>query len=137
MAASEPLVSRFFTHVVYSIYRTLTREESGMVGAIICRAEAQGLRLSALYAVLDCSRMIRSPHLLAALAFWEYAEASARRIFGDRLEDHLAEVILDALRVRGPLTLTGLHATFGRHRSAADLAAALSRLEATGRPGGA
>jgi len=115
------------------VYGTLTREESGMVGAIVGRAEAQVLRLSALYAVLDRSRMIRTPHLLSALAFWEYAEASARRIFGDRLGDHVAEVILDALRSRGPLALTGLHATFGRHRSAAELAAALSRLEATGR----
>jgi hypothetical protein len=39
---------------------------------------------------------------------------------------------LEALRVRGPLTLTGLHATFGRHLSAAELGAALARLEATG-----
>lgn len=104
-----------------------------MVGAIIGRAEAQVLRLSALYAVLDRSRMIRTPHLLAVLAFCEYAEDSAQRIFGDRLGDHVAEVILDALRSRGPLAVTGLHAAFGRHRSAAELAAALSRLEATGR----
>jgi hypothetical protein len=82
------------------VYGTLTRGEPEMVGAIIGRAEAQVLRLSALYAVLDRSRMIRTPHLLAALAFWEYAEASARRIFGDRLGDHVAEVILDALRAR-------------------------------------
>lgn len=31
------------------------------------------------------------------------------------------------------LALTGLHATFGRHPPDAELAAALSRLEATGR----
>lgn len=66
------------------VYGTLTREEAGIVGAIIGRAEAQVLRLSALYAVLDRSATIRLPHLLAALALWEYAEASARRIFGDR-----------------------------------------------------
>jgi hypothetical protein len=82
------------------------------------------------FAVLDRSRMIRAPHLWAALAFWEYAKDSARRILGDRLGDHVAEVILDALRAQGPLALTGLHAVFGRHRSAAE---ALSRLEATGR----
>jgi hypothetical protein len=68
----------------------MTREVSAMVGAIIGRAEAQVLRLSALYAVLDRSRMIRTSHLLAALAFWEYAEDSAQRIFGDRLGDHVA-----------------------------------------------
>lgn len=115
------------------VYGTLTREEAGVVGAIIGRAEAQVLRLSALYAVLDRSATIRLPHLLAALALWEYAEASARRIFGNRLGDHVAEAILEALHRQGPLTLTSLHATFARHRSAAELAAALGRLEATGR----
>src|SRR5262249_44708860 len=92
------------------VYGTLTRAESGLVGAIIGRAEDQVLRVSALYAVLDRSRMIRTQRLLTALGLWEYAEASARRILGDRLGDHVAEVILDGLRARGPLTLTGLHA---------------------------
>jgi hypothetical protein len=118
-----------------AVYGTLTREEPGMVGAVIGRAEVQVLRLSILYAVLDRSKEVLTPHLLAALALWEYAKASARRIFGDRMGDHVAEAILEALRVRGPLTLTGLHATFGRHRSAAELGAALARLEVPVRPG--
>jgi hypothetical protein len=69
---------------------------------------------------------------LAALAVWEYAEASARRIFGDRLGDQVAEAIVEALRVRGPQTLTGLHALFGRHRTAWELGTAVARLEASG-----
>jgi hypothetical protein len=84
-------------------------------------------------ASLDRVTTIRLPHLLAALALWGYAEASARRIFGDRLGDPVAEASLEALWVRGPLTLTGLHAVFGRHRSAGELSSALERLEATGR----
>jgi len=115
-----------------AVYATLTREEPGMVGGVIGRAEVQVLRLSILYAVLDGSTEVRTPHLLAALAVWEYAEASARRIFGDRLGDQVAEAILEALRVRGPQTLTGLHALFGRHRSAGELGAAVARLEGTG-----
>ncbi len=67
------------------IYPQLAEAEQGLVAAIISRAEAQVLRLSALYAVLDRSPMIREPHLLAALAVWDYAEASARRIFGSLL----------------------------------------------------
>jgi hypothetical protein len=74
-----------------AVYGTLTREEPGMVGTVIGRAEVQVLRLSILYAVLDRSKEVLTPHLLAALALWEYAKASARRIFGDRLGDHVAE----------------------------------------------
>ncbi len=39
-------------------------------------------RLALLYALLDSSDNIRSEHLKAAVAFWKYAEDSARLIFG-------------------------------------------------------
>ncbi len=40
------------------------------------------IRLALLYALLDSSDNIRSEHLKAAVAFWKYAEDSARLIFG-------------------------------------------------------
>ena len=40
------------------------------VGAITGRAEAQTLRLSLLYALMDASRVIRCEHILAASAIW-------------------------------------------------------------------
>jgi hypothetical protein len=48
--------------------RSRSTATAGLVGAIIGRAEAQVLRLYALYAVLDGVATIRLPHLLAALA---------------------------------------------------------------------
>jgi hypothetical protein len=124
------------------VYPALSEGEPGMVGAILNRAEAQVLRLSTLYAVLDRSASIGVAHIRAALALWDYAERSARRIFGRRLGVSLADVLLEALRARGPLTATAISGLFGRHRSAEDLHQALdllrdlglvaSRVEATG-----
>jgi hypothetical protein len=48
-------------------YATLSQAESGLHRAATGRAEAQVLRLSALYAALDRSPLIRLPHLEAAL----------------------------------------------------------------------
>jgi hypothetical protein len=110
------------------VYPALSEGEPGMVGAILNRAEAQVLRLSTLYAVLDRSAAIRVPHLRAALALWDYAERSARRIFGRRLGVPLADVLLEALRARGPLTATAISGLFGRHRSAEELHQALDLL---------
>jgi hypothetical protein len=45
------------------------------------RAEAQVLRLSAIYAALDRSAFIEPAHLQAALAVWDYCQASARLFF--------------------------------------------------------
>ena len=55
----------------YDIYYDLSTGKPGLVGAISARAEAQVLRLSCLYALLDCSSVISSCHLEAALAVWQ------------------------------------------------------------------
>ena len=55
--------------------------QPGLLGAVISRAEAQVLRLSVLYAILDKSRLICPDHLQAAwLAVWRYCEESATSI---------------------------------------------------------
>jgi hypothetical protein len=107
------------------VYPALSEGEPGMVGAILNRAEAQVLRFSTLYAVLDRSAEIGVAHLRAALALWDYAERSARRIFGRRLGVPLADGLFEALRARGPLTATAISGLFGRHRSAEELHQAL------------
>ena len=114
------------------VYPTLSEGEPGMVGAILNRAEAQVLRLSTLYAVLDCAVEIRVAHLRAALALWDYAERSARRIFGRRLGVPLADILLEELRGRGPLTATAISGLFGRPRSAEELHQALDLLRDLG-----
>ncbi len=68
-------------------------------------------------------------HLLAALAVWEHAEASARWVFGDALGDRAADAILDALRRRGEMSRTDISDLFAHHESAARIRAALLALE--------
>src|SRR5262249_33876043 len=73
------------------VYSDLSAERPGLTGALLARAEAHVLRLSTLYAVLDCSTVVRPEHLLAALAVWDFCEASARYVFGDSLGDPVAD----------------------------------------------
>jgi hypothetical protein len=114
-------------------YHDLSEPKTGMLGAITSRAEAQVLRLSLLYAVLDESLAIRSEHLLAALAFWKHCEASARYIFGDALGDPVADSILAAIsESEDGLTRTEISNLLGRNKSAGRIAAALAVLEERG-----
>jgi len=117
-----------------AVYGTLSEGKPGLLGAIISRAEAQVLRLSVLYALLDCSATIRVDHLKAALAIWEYCEESARLIFGKRLGDPTADRILEALRTAGATGMTDndIYELFGRNKSANDRARALTMLTSRG-----
>ena len=65
------------------VYSDLSSGKPGLIGAVISRAEPLVMRLACLYAVLDKSITITTDHLLAALALWDYCEASARYIWGD------------------------------------------------------
>jgi len=87
---------------------------------VTSRAEAQCVRLALIYALLDGSSNIDLPHIKAALAVWEYAEASAAHIFGASLGDPVADDIYGALRHAGRegMTRTAIRDLFGRHQSA-------------------
>ncbi len=78
-------------------YPTLSQARPGLYGAATSRAEAQVLRLSAIYAALDCSSVVALPHLQAALAVWEYCSAGAPFLFGTATGDHTADRIKQAL----------------------------------------
>jgi hypothetical protein len=112
-------------------YPRLTAEKLGLLGSMTARAEAQVVRLSLIYALLDCSEVIRVEHLRAALACSAYIEQSVRFIFGDKLGDPMADTILDALR-RAPngLTRTAISELFHRNAKAEKIAAALNHLAA-------
>jgi DNA replicative helicase MCM subunit Mcm2 (Cdc46/Mcm family) len=79
----------------------LSEGKPGLLGAITARAEAQVLRLSVIYALLDLSTKVRPQHLRAALALWKYSERSATWIFGTATGDPNADRILSALRAAG------------------------------------
>ena len=113
-------------------YPDLSLGRLGLVGLVTSRATAQIMRLALCYALLDCSPVIREPHLTAALAVWEYADQSAAKIFGDQTGDRDANAILEALRLKGSLTRTEIRDLFSRHLSRERTDTALATLAETG-----
>ena len=79
----------------------IAEEQPGLLGAITARAEAQVLRLSCLYALLDKTSTVNVQRLNAAYALWRYCEDSARHIFGEMLGDPLADELRRMLRLAG------------------------------------
>jgi Protein of unknown function (DUF3987) len=114
------------------IYPDLSEGELGMLGAITSRAEAQVLRLSMLYALLDCSSTIRRCHLEAALAVWGYCEQTAHWIFGDDLGDSTADEILALLKRTKVVTRDEIVNHFSRHRGKEEIGRALALLQRRG-----
>ncbi|MGC2284445.1 MAG: DUF3987 domain-containing protein [Candidatus Acidiferrum sp.] len=115
------------------VYGPLSEGRPGLLGSVTSRAEAQVLRLSLLYALLDGAHVVSAAHLEAALAVWEYAEASARYIFGDALGYPQADRLLKELRnaPRG-LTRTDIQNLFGRHCESVEIESALRLLSERG-----
>jgi hypothetical protein len=111
-----------------AIYHDLSRDRPGLTGSLLGRAEAQVMRLSALYALLDQKAEIDSPHLGAAVALWEYAEQSTAMIFGDSTGDFVADTILQAVRAAGALSDSEISAKFSRNVDATRLQQAKATL---------
>jgi hypothetical protein len=105
-----------------------------MLGAVTARSEAQTIRLALVYALLDGVGEIDVSHLSAALALWEYCEASAEYIFGDMLGDPVADEITRALQQAGSdgMTRTAIRDLFGRNQSSDRIGAALVLLVTNG-----
>jgi hypothetical protein len=111
------------------VYGPLTADRPGLFGALTARAEAQVMRLACIYAVLDRSPLVQAAHLKAALALWEYVEASVRHIWGDALGDPVADTILRALRQHGELSQSAIYGgLLHRNLRAERIAQALGRL---------
>lgn len=103
------------------VYPELSDAKPGLAGAMMARGEAQVLRLSCLYALLDLSDSIGIEHQRAALALWEYSEASVRAIFGGLSGDPNLDTVTAALTAKGQLTLTEMHGLFGRNVAAMEI----------------
>jgi hypothetical protein len=105
-----------------SIYPDLEEEVPGLTGAILGRGAAQVLRLSLHYSLLDpleadrADPAIRTPHLLAATAVWDYCKASVFHIFGEAIGDPVADRLLRAIKM-GPQMDTDLYELLGKHRN--------------------
>jgi hypothetical protein len=111
------------------VYKQLgQRRMDGMLKAVTNRAEAQVLRASMIYALLDMKAVIEPKHLEAALALWQYAEDSARYVFGNSTGDSLADRLLAIIREK-PVTKKEIHNLTSNNIQAAKLDAALKNLE--------
>jgi hypothetical protein len=113
------------------VYEPLVGDHrTGLFGAATARAAPLTMRIAMIYAILDCSPVIKEVHLAAALEVWRYCEDSARFIFGDRIGDRIADEVLAALRQAGPggITRTDLHRHFGRNTPAEKIAFGLNLL---------
>jgi len=116
---------------VNKYYVDLTKDNPGLIGCVINRAEAQVARLSMLYCLLDGKTTMSIDHLESALALWRYCEASARYIFHGRQTDGIAEKVLEALAAK-PLTGTELFRLFNNNVRKPKLQDTLSELKASG-----
>lgn len=111
-----------------AVYPQLSTGRPGMAGALTARAAPMVLRFALIYALLDCSKQIRAEHLEAALAVWEYADASVRSIFGDLTGDSVADRILAVIRSDGDQSRRDISDLFGRNVSSARIGQALELL---------
>jgi hypothetical protein len=110
-------------------YGPLSAGRPSLAGALLARAEAHAMRLAMLYALLDCSTVIRAEHLMAALALWDYAERCVYCIFGENLGDPLADDLLRLLRTcPDGLTRNELRNYLGRNQSSDRIGRALGLL---------
>jgi hypothetical protein len=117
-----------------TLYERIDDDVHGLVGAITARAEAHILRLSLVYALADGANHIDVEHLLAAVAIWDHAVASARVIFAETTGDPYADRFLSALRDRPDDGLDGTEQNelFGGHLSSRRIEALRGDLEARG-----
>lgn len=102
------------------MYRGIEEEHPGLTGAILGRGAAQVLRLSLLFSLLDeweilCpAPAIRSAHLLAAIAVWDYCKASVLYLFGEAVGDAVADRLLQAIQTTAQSD-SSLYEVLGRH----------------------
>ena len=119
----------------HDLYPSLTADRPGAWGKATSRGEAQTLRLSMIYALLDGTTVIDVPHLQAALAVWQYAEASARLIFHENEEtlDPLEKLLLEQITRFPGINRKRLHKALGGHVSAEVMVKALGTLAEQGK----
>jgi hypothetical protein len=115
-------------------YRGFADAPAGLAATVTARPEAQTLRLSVAYALLDGSEVIQVEHLEAALAVWRYCSQSASHVFGDALGDEVADRLLEAVRAAGEQGLDGTEQRdlFSRHAGGKRLEMARALLEGRG-----
>ncbi len=114
------------------LYMAMAADQTGAVGKVTSRSESQVMRLAAIYALCDGSRLIELPHLKAAVALWDYSEKSAHLIFGRTMKTPDAERVRQALLANGRLTRTEMSGLFNHNKQAPQLDAIVAELVGAG-----
>jgi hypothetical protein len=116
------------------IYGSLSEGEPGIVGSLLNRATPQVRRVAGIYAALDDKEAIEPPHLKAALALWDFADASVRCVFGasPALDSPLIPTIIAALE-GGEMSQSDISLLFHRNVPAMEIQKALEQLVQQGR----
>jgi hypothetical protein len=102
-----PMESKTFEEVWTPYYET-----QDFVSPVENRRNAHIARLAMLYALLDKSRVIRAPHLHAAIAVWTYCRDSARYLFAAHHRTETEEEKILKLLAQHPEGLTTTQITF-------------------------
>jgi hypothetical protein len=112
------------------VYGPLSEGRPGLKGALLGRAEPHVMRLAMIYALMDRTALIEAPHLMAALALWDFVERSVAFVFGDSLGDPIADELLRLLRAAGSqgVTRTEMMSYYGRNQSTDRIGRALGLL---------
>lgn len=114
-------------------YEQLTQEIDGSIGAITGRAEGHVYRLSLIFALLDRRSDIRSEHLKAAMALWDYSMRSVLHIFNTVVLTPAQKRIIDYLGTAGPSTTAQIREElFKRNRGKDEIVTDLDRLKENG-----
>lgn len=109
-------------------YPALSAPHPGLVGGVISRAEAQVMRLSMIYALLDGNHQIGLKHLQAASAFWRFAKDSAKFIFNGRESNPHVTKIWVAIGENGQMNATDINRLFDGNLPAGEIQKALNEL---------
>jgi len=113
----------------HSIYPELTKELHGRWGEVTSRGEAQVVRLSLLFSLIEGCPQIEIAHLKAAEALWKYCRDSARWAFKDSTYSSNAQKLMNALEHSGGLTRTQITAVFSNHIKAKELDAVIEEID--------
>lgn len=80
-----------------ALYPALSKPKQGLIDSLTSRTKAYISRISLIYAAADGTDVIERVHQEAALANWDYNEASVRYIFQNQTGDAVANRIYGAL----------------------------------------
>lgn len=116
------------------IYEKYADKGEGEIAALTGRAEAQILRLSLIYALMEGSDKIKPEHICTARLVWDYCQKSVEFIFSEfnrEKESSMVLSLLNALKEK-PLSQSEIYEVFNKHIDAKKMANLLKKMNAKG-----